>query len=292
LVHLFGAENTEYSGAVLKLPAHSRVLVAIQGFVHREAQYHPDDAYFKMQCHFEEQILRSFTYYAGEYDSEAVVRQRNDRIVFFPMYFPVNESLARSLTGGLPRIYDLLFLGRSTKAKGIDDFMKIVRLVSRQKADIKAAIAGHGLDAAYLARLVAENSVQNNVAVLGYLPSEAEVFSLCRQSRVLLAPTYNDCFPSTIRECMTLGTPVVAYATGGIPFANKGGRQSLVLVEQGNVGAMAESAQRVLSDAAFRRALVANGRDFAHREFSLESNVNRVMGSYHFILSKEKQFGF
>jgi glycosyltransferase involved in cell wall biosynthesis len=124
------------------------------------------------------------------------------------------------------------------------------------------------------------------ITFLPRFPSQQGLFELYRQSKLFVVPTYNDCFPSTIRECALLGTPVLAYATGGIPYANRNGQENVVLVDRGDVEALAKRANDILENDEYREALSMKLRGLAADEFSLECNVSRIVDAYLVMLEK------
>jgi glycosyltransferase involved in cell wall biosynthesis len=76
---------------------------------------------------------------------------------------------------------------------------------------------------------------------------------------IVVVPSRNEAFSRVVAEAMALGRPIVAFATGGIPevLGDAG-----VLVEQGNIDAMAREVARLAGDADARRELGARA---AHR---------------------------
>ncbi len=72
-----------------------------------------------------------------------------------------------------------------------------------------------------------------------------ELVQLYSDANVLINPTYADTFPTVNLEALACGTPVITYRTGGSPEAideNTG-----IVVEQGDVGSMAEAIKLICS---------------------------------------------
>ncbi len=285
IVHLFGAENAYYASSILELKKEYPALVTIQGFVHREKQYHGNATRFNVWCEQEAEILSSCQYFTGEYDSEQVVRKFNKDCSFFHMYFPINEALVETVNQETFELkYDLLFLGRVCKQKGIDDFLEIVRLLKARNPQVRAAIAGNGANVPKLQEQARQLGVEEQVTILGMLPTQRDVYAAFKQSKLFLVPTYNDAFATTIRESMMLGTPVLSYRTGGIPYANRDGQENILLFEQGDFKGMAEGAYIMLTQDEERRALAQRARAFAATEFSLQHNAEVIQKAYEALL--------
>lgn len=284
LVHLFGVENPQYGAAALDLAPALPLLVTIQGFVHRQRQYH-GDYYMRSRCLYEERLLKHCRHFTGDYESEQVVRTLNPQIDWHHLYFPVNERLIE-VTPVLDKRYDILFAGGLTKAKGFNDFLEIVRLLQKERPDIQAGVVGNAETFADAIPFLNRHGLNRYVSWLGRFPDQAELFRVFRQARLFLTPTYNDAFASTIRECMLLGVPVISYRTGGIPYANRDGGENVVIVEQGDVRGMALRALDLLCNADGREAMAARAMQFARSEFSLARNAGVIKAEYERLASK------
>ncbi|MHB8972345.1 MAG: glycosyltransferase family 4 protein [Pirellulaceae bacterium] len=279
LIHLFGVENPHYGAAALDLLEKYPILVTIQGFIHRESHY--DDTFrTRVRCRYEEALLRACQVYSGDYESETVVRRFNPDVTYRHIYFPVNESLVSSTPLEKEQPYELLFVGRLTQQKGFGDFLEIVRRLAEVRPGLVAAVVGDSREYQPAMDLIVENRLENNICWISRFGSQEGLFRVFRQSKLFLAPTYNDCFPSTIRESMMLGTPVIAYATGGIPWANRDGRRNIVVVPQGDLGGIANAALDLLGDAQARGEMAKRAQLFANQEFSLKTNVEVIRKTY------------
>jgi glycosyltransferase involved in cell wall biosynthesis len=279
LINLFGAENPQYGSAVLDCDPQTPVLVIIQGFIHRQLMFYP--SYItRIRCRYEEKLIKYCKHFAGDNEAESVVRRFNPTVQSYtPLYYPVNEALV-SRTEPQPITYDVLFAGALTKPKGFGDFLELVRLLKQKTPDIKAGVVGYANVYAEAVPFIEKHGLRENVVWLGRFPSQEGLFRAYRQSKLFIAPTYNDCFASTLRENMFLGTPCVAYRTGGIPFANRDGGENIVLVDQGDVTGLFERVSRLLKNDAERAEVSARALAFARREFSLKANVEVIRKQY------------
>lgn len=112
-----------------------------------------------------------------------------------------------------------------------------------------------------------------------------------------------DTFPNTILEALACGTPVVATAVGGIPEQVKGVKiangdlrnadlnefdyqeATGLLVSPGDVEAMADGIERLLTDDSLLRRLSENAAKDAARRFDLKHQVKAYLGWYDEILN-------
>lgn len=278
VIHLFGVENPQYGAAVLDLLEHYPVLVTIQGFIHRERTFH-DDFFTRIRCRYEERLLKACRHFSGDYDSEQVVKSFNQNITYRHLYFPVNETLIAQ-TPQSEKIYDILYVGGLTVQKGIFDYLTVLQNLVQEFPDIQAAIVGSPQSNPAVVARITEQRLDGNVVWIGRFPSQEGLFRVFRQSRLLLTPTYNDAFPSTIREGMLLGTPAVSYRTGGIPWANRDGHENVVLVDQGDTEGMARKVASLFRDIAAYDNLAQRARTFAGQEFSLKHNAGVIRKAY------------
>lgn len=279
LVHLFGAENPEYASAVLDLDASTPVLVTIQGFVFRQARFR-NDFTMRSRCAIEAKVIRKCRHFMGDYDSAQVVREMNPDLSWSHFYFPVNEQLIAATPSPTETDYDLLFAGGLTKAKGFPDYLELVRILRLDFPNVRAGVVGRPETCTDAQSFLDRHGLHANIVWLGRFPDQSGVFLAYRRAKLFIAPTYNDAFASTIRECMLLGTPVVAYRTGGIPFANRDGNENVAIVEQGDVRALAVCVSELLRDGARREDMARRARLFASTEFSLKANVDAMKREY------------
>lgn len=285
LIHLFGAEMPHYGAVLLDLKKEYPTLVTIQGFIHR-ARSRKDSLSLRSRCKYENLLIKKCAHYTGDYEAESVLRRVNPEMQSFKTtYFPVNETLV-GLTRPQEIKYDILFAGKLTREKGFGDFLELVRMLKVERPQIKAAVVGYPSVYAEAVTFIGKNGLNENVVWLGRFPSQEGLFQAYLQSKLFIAPTYNDCFASTLRENMLLGTPCVAYRTGGIPYANRNGDENIALVDQGDVKALFVRVLQLLNSDAMRAEIAERARVFARQEFSLQANVEIIKKEYARLLDK------
>jgi glycosyltransferase involved in cell wall biosynthesis len=104
--------------------------------------------------------------------------------------------------------------------------------------------------------------------------SAADVFAI---------PSLQDNLPNTILESMACGTPVVAFATGGITEAVSDGHTGL-LAPTGDVSAYSLRLRRILEDGRLRHDLGVGARKRAEQDFTVELQARRYASLYQEIL--------
>lgn len=108
-----------------------------------------------------------------------------------------------------------------------------------------------------------------------FLGARSDVPDLLGATDVCVLPSLWEGNPLAILEAMAAGVPVVATRVGGVPeFVRDGETGSLV--PPGDVGALEVALRRIVTDAAFRRALGSGARRVAVERF----DVARMVSDY------------
>lgn len=282
LINLIGAENSYYSSSILDFTHDYPVLILIQGFI-SEFKDQPHKSFeLKNRIYIEEKILTTYKYFSGEQDSANYTSTYNSNYIFYKVYFPVNELLV-SKTIDKGKRYDCIYFGRLEKSKGCEDFIKVISEIKKQKLDVKGCIIGSG-DLNPLKSLAKQLNCYDNIEFVGFVNSQTELFEYVKASKVFLAPPYNERLSSTIREAMLLRVPIVAYATGGIPYINEFD-EHIYLVKTGNYKEMAKRTIQLLLNENLALKLTDKAYNFAINEFSLKVNMERLLKAYYSILN-------
>ncbi len=104
---------------------------------------------------------------------------------------------------------------------------------------------------------------------LGEIAGEDAMASLYAAADVFVAPSLEDNLPNTVIEAMAVGTPVVAYATGGIPEIIDH-RVNGLMAPTGEPARLAAELHAMVSDTALRAALGRRAREKVLRVFTRE----------------------
>lgn len=171
----------------------------------------------------------------------------------------------------------ILFLGRLGKGKGVYDLIDAIATIAPRNPDLVLLLAGDGeIEEAKAA--VAARGIGNHVKILGWVGGE-EKRTLLKKSALFVLPSYNEGLPMSILEAMSNALPVVSTPVGGIPEAVKPGVTG-ILVEPGDVAALAGAIERLLRDPELRRRYGLAGREVAEQEFSMDKLLPKLEGLY------------
>lgn len=169
---------------------------------------------------------------------------------------------------------DMLFLSNLIPEKGVEAFLELALRVAESNPSNSSRIVGATADKAFTDRLIRrrDKSPYGRRVIFAGQADEREKWDCLAAAKVLVFPsTYKyEAQPLTIIESLAVGTPVVAYATGGIPDIIQHGASGL-LVEAGDEESLEAAARAVLSDADLYQRLSRGATERFESNFSRKS---------------------
>ena len=161
----------------------------------------------------------------------------------------------------------VLYLGRFSVEKGIDDLLQAFAKDIRDAADADTilVLAGAGVEGARLQALAQNLGIEDRVRWAGYVQASETVTYYAISSVMVLAsvelPFYKETWGLTVNEAMNQGVPVivsdkVGAGAGGLVLDGETG----LIVPERDPAALARALRRVLSDDALRSVLSQAGR--------------------------------
>lgn len=177
-------------------------------------------------------------------------------------------------------------VGRFDPGKGHEELLAIVPELVRRHPGVRVLFVG-GDDPTYpghrahLERRIETLELADVVRLLGH---RADVPRILAAADVAVLPSVPDApggqtegLPLVGLEALQIGTPVVAYATGGLPeLLGECG----VLVEPHDRAGLLSALDRLLSDAHERERLAGCGRQRAEERFGLDRMVDELVECY------------
>lgn len=180
----------------------------------------------------------------------------------------------------------LLTLARLVERKGQDKVIEALPLIKREIPDVRYVICGKGNDEARLRRIVEEKGVAGEVVFAGFVPNEERgaFYDACdvyvMPSREIPEKGDIEGFGITYLEANAFGKPVIGGKSGGVSEAVIDGVTGL-LVDPGDVEAIAVACVRLLGDPELAGRLGNQGRDRIRREFNWDaicSDLSEILG--------------
>lgn len=106
--------------------------------------------------------------------------------------------------------YDLCFMGRVEKSKGVIDFVNALSILNRSGENVNAVMIGDGSAMSEVTSLIKSLNLGNKIQTVGFLGDER--YRYLQESRIFVSPsTANEGFGLSILEALYLGVPVLMY---------------------------------------------------------------------------------
>jgi glycosyltransferase involved in cell wall biosynthesis len=157
----------------------------------------------------------------------------------------------------------VLFVGGRSILKGFPFFLSLAKLIKAKHPDITFLASGFGPEIK-----------DKNVQYLGYI-SDLELAKIMAQATVLVFPAiWDDPFPQVPLEAMASGTPVVAFAVGGLKEMIIDGETGF-LVSPGDIYHLAEKVELLLKDPLLLDSMSRKARQHVIENYSLSQMLRQ-----------------
>jgi glycosyltransferase involved in cell wall biosynthesis len=118
---------------------------------------------------------------------------------------------------------------------------------------------------------------------LGSIDDEHLLALAYNSSDIFVMSSLQESFGQTALESIACGTPVVAFASGGVVEIVRHEKTGL-LCKTGDIDALSYSIQKLLNEGELREHCSGNGPSVARNEFSMEMNAKKYMDLYHSLI--------
>ena len=174
----------------------------------------------------------------------------------------------------------LLYHGRVDRRKGALDLLDaLAKLRENPKwRGVRVVYSGIGPDFDAVNEKIAELDLGDVADVLGYV-EYGDVPTIYARGDVFLSPTYAEGFSNTILEAMASGLPVVSCHAVGVVDCLTDNVNGL-LVQPGDINALAGAIERILEDDALRARLTQAAFNDAHELYSWPVVGRQIMDVY------------
>ncbi|TFF68637.1 glycosyltransferase family 1 protein [Candidatus Thorarchaeota archaeon] len=200
-------------------------------------------------------------------------------------YLGVDLDVFRPL--GLPKRWDIAFMGRMEPMKSVDLFPDIFQCLVGRNPSLRIVMTGEGSCREEMMGQFSEGGMDENVEYLGVVAND-RVSRILDQSTVFLYPSRREPFGLSIVEAMACQLPVVTSNVFGpkeIVTDNRDG----ILVDPEDVDMIADALWRLLDDSERRTSLGRRARVTAERRFNLDHHVERLLASYRAMMAEKKR---
>jgi glycosyltransferase involved in cell wall biosynthesis len=126
------------------------------------------------------------------------------------------------------RDYMVGYVGRLSREKGVLNLVKSIKIILKQKDDLKFLIIGDGELRSVIEKYLKDNDLNRNVKIIKWVP-HGELPSYFNELKLLVIPSYTEGLPNVMLEAMACGTPVLANNVGSIPDVVVDGKTGFIM---------------------------------------------------------------
>lgn len=166
------------------------------------------------------------------------------------------------------------FIGRLSKRKGFDDFLKIVEEISQKIDGLQIIVVGTGP----LEPLLLKKAKSLNITHIQSIPHE-EIHEIYRQTLVFVMTSWVEGMPTVILEAMAHGAAVVSTDVGGIPELIQDGKNGY-LVSPGEIHRPAEKIIQLLQNEPLREGYVKISKEIINTSFTCKKIAQKHIVVY------------
>jgi len=168
---------------------------------------------------------------------------------------------------GSDSLYDLIFVGRLVKEKGVELLPSLVsRLEDLLGRKVRMAIVGTGPESERLRKESSEFDVLGSITFFDRIESQSELYSLLKSSRIFVYPAAPEGgWSLAMLEANAAGLPVVSSARNDIGTSEEIIKQGIngVIVPSCSAASFAETIGRLLESQDTLTKLSASSREYA-----------------------------
>jgi glycogen synthase len=179
----------------------------------------------------------------------------------------------------------ILYHGRVDRRKGALDLLGASALLHDRSVRFRLLVSGIGPDHDEVRDRLPALGLAGVAEMRGYVAYD-EVPAVYGEADLFASPTYAEGFSNTILEAMASGLPIVSCRAVGVVDCLRNGENGL-LVEPGDVPALAGALERLLVDAELRRRLAADALEECRRVYSWRAVGRQIMGVYERVAGQE-----
>jgi glycosyltransferase involved in cell wall biosynthesis len=281
LFHLIGAENINYSLFTLTYTKKVPFIVQLQTLVNDPKVYLSlpgnNGAYIKS---VETAILKKANYIFTSIPSYAAIIRRviSDNAIIMANKLAVGVTIDKKVN---EKEFDFVYYSANI-SKAADIAIRAFAITKKLYPNITLDIVGYYSSEykLYLDDIINENELSHSVLFEGHLPTHEDVLQQVKKARFALLPLRPDVLPSTIREAMSVGCPVVTTITQGTMELNKD-RLSALLSKPESPESLADNMCRLLADPSLSMELRNNSFITVREMYDNYKIIRQLLDSYY-----------
>lgn len=167
------------------------------------------------------------------------------------------------------RRYEIGFIGRLSREKGIFNFIEALKLLNQS---LNILIIGDGEDKEIILDKI--RFLKQSVEYRGWVKNN-KLPNYLNKTKIMVVPSFKEGLPNIILESMSCGCIVLATAVGGIPGVIKDGETGFLL-KNNSPEHIAERIEEILNmPPEYLEKISDNARALVEKEFTFEKAVER-----------------
>lgn len=174
------------------------------------------------------------------------------------------------------------WLGRMTEIKRADDLLRAFARLRERSSDVQLIVVGDGPLRGDLEGLAQSLGIERNTHFTGFRDDVGTVYAA---SDAVVLTSANEGTPVSVIEAQAAGLPVVSTDVGGVRDVVVDGESGFV-VAPGDIGALADSVERLARDGDLRLRLGEAGRGRARERYGVPRLVADVDTLYRELLAR------
>jgi glycosyltransferase involved in cell wall biosynthesis len=171
----------------------------------------------------------------------------------------------------------IVCLGRIGARKGTFELVQAFARLASRYPRWRLTCAGDG-EVDELRAVAEQAGLRDRVIIPGWVSPE-RAREIIATATIFALPSHAEGLPMALLEAMSWSLPVVTSRVGGIPDVIRHDRNGL-LIEPGDIDALAESLERLMADADQRARLGLSARQTIENAYSREVMLRQLMGIY------------
>ena len=175
-------------------------------------------------------------------------------------------------------------IGRLTPIKAHKDFFKAAKMVSELIPKVYFLVVGDGELRGEVEEEAEQLDLKDKILFLGWRTDLDRIYA---DLDLVVLSSHNEGMPMTVIEAMVAGAPVVATRVGGVPTLVADGIDG-ILIEPGDVEAMAKGMLHLLTDNARRKEMVLKGKRKMLETYHVSNVVETYESLYEHLLEEKK----
>ncbi|MBZ0156706.1 MAG: glycosyltransferase family 4 protein [Alphaproteobacteria bacterium] len=186
----------------------------------------------------------------------------------------IDTDLFRPHRTAAEKDIDVVTVARLHPVKGLPYLVRACRTLKEKRREVRCAVIGEGRERESLQRMIREEGVGENIALLGNRSPE-EVVQYLSRSKVFVLPSTSEAMPVSLMEALACTVPVVATRVRGIPELVEEGVNGY-LVKPRHSRLLAEKISLLLENDELRERMGRAGRERVVRDFNLKTETGKL----------------